>query len=113
MSREQKFYVLSLSQKHTRLLLYAYQSRQELQLRRLAPQSLQAWMNSRLPDHVLDNWSAGGPSLGKMKGVVFGSSSDRELPEEYLRHFFKEVDKGYPAASGVFPGSVDRVRSVV
>jgi hypothetical protein len=93
-SREQKFYVLCLSQKHTRLLLYTYQSRQELQLRRLAPQSLQAWMNSRIPDHVLDNWSAGGPSVGKMKGVVFGTNSDRERHEEYLRHFFKEVDKG-------------------
>jgi hypothetical protein len=39
-SKEQKFYVLALSQKHTRLLMYPYQSQQELQLRRLAPQSL-------------------------------------------------------------------------
>lgn len=51
-------------------------------------------MNSRIPDHVLDNWSAGGPSVGRMKGVVFGTNSDRERHEEYLRHFFKEVDKG-------------------
>jgi len=93
-SKEQKFYVLALSQKHTRLLMYPYQSQHELQLRRLAPQSLRAWTNTRVPDHVLDNWSAGGPSVGKMKGVVFGTNSDRERHEEYLRYFFKEIDKG-------------------
>ena len=93
-SREQKFYVLALSQKHTRLLLYTYQSRQELQLRRLAPQSLRAWMNEGEPDHVLDNRSAGGPSVGRMKGVLFGTNTDRERYEEYLKHFFKEIDKG-------------------
>jgi hypothetical protein len=93
-SREQKFYVLALSQKHTRLVMYTYQSRQELQLRRLAPQSLRAWMNTRAPDHVLDNRSAGGPSVGKMKGVLFGTNTDRERHEEYLKHFFKEVDNG-------------------
>jgi hypothetical protein len=93
-SKEQKFYVLALSQKHTRLLMYPCQSQQDLQLRRLVPQSLRAWTNTRVPDHVLDNWSAGGPSVGKMKGVVFGTNSDRERHEEYLRHFFKEIDKG-------------------
>jgi hypothetical protein len=93
-SREQKFYVLALSQKHTRLLLYTYQSQQEVQLRRLAPQSLRTWMNERDPDHVLDNWATGGPSVGKMKGVVFGANTDRERHEEYLKHFFKEIDKG-------------------
>jgi hypothetical protein len=93
-SREQKFYVLALSQKHTRLVTYTYQSRQELQLRRLAPQSLRAWRNTRVPDHVLDNRSAGGPSVGKMKGVLFRTNTDRERQEEYLKHFFKEIDKG-------------------
>jgi hypothetical protein len=94
MSREQTFYVLCLSEKHTRLFLYTYQCRQELDLRRLAPQTLQVWMNTRTPDHVLDNRSAGGPSLGKMKGVMFGTSTDRERHDEYLRHFFKEIDEG-------------------
>ena len=93
-SREQKFYVLALSQKHTRLVMYTYQSRQELKLQRLAPQRLRAWMNTREPDHVLDSRSAGGPSVGKMKGVLFGTNTDRERHEEYLKHFFKEIDKG-------------------
>src|ERR1700733_215759 len=93
-SREQKFYVLALSQKHARLVMYTYQSRQELQLRRMAPQSLRAWMNTRETDHFLDSRSAGGPSVGKMKGVVFETNTDRERQEEYLKHFFKEIDKG-------------------
>ena len=29
-----------------------------------------------------------------MKGVLFGTNTDRERHEEYLKHFFKEVDKG-------------------
>ena len=92
-SREQKFYVRALSQEHTRLVMYTYKGRQELQLPRLAPHSLRAWMNTRAPDHILDNRSAGGPSVGKMKGVLFGTNTDRERHEEYLKHFFKEVDK--------------------
>jgi Bacterial archaeo-eukaryotic release factor family 3 len=51
-------------------------------------------MNTRVPDHVLDNQSAGGPSVGKMKGVTFGINTDRERHDEYLRHFFKEIDQG-------------------
>src|ERR1700678_2516477 len=74
--------------------MYTYQSRQESQLRRLAPQSLRAWMNTRVTDPVLDNRSAGGTSVGKIKGVLFGTNTDRERHEEYLKHFFKEIDKG-------------------
>jgi hypothetical protein len=32
-----------------------------------------------------------------MKGVVSSTSTDREREDEYLRHFFKEVDKGVTA----------------
>jgi hypothetical protein len=93
-SRDQLFYILALSQKHVRLYRCTYQSEQEVQLRRLAPENLHVWMNNRIPDHVLDNRSAAGPSLGSMKGVLFGTNTDRERMEEYLWHFFKEVDKG-------------------
>jgi hypothetical protein len=58
------------------------------------PQSLEAWMNSRQPDHVLASRSAAGPSVGKMKGVLSGTSADREREGEYLAHFFQEVDRG-------------------
>jgi hypothetical protein len=94
LSRDQRFYLLALSQKHVRLFRCTNQSEQELQLRRLAPENLHVWLNNRIPDHVLDNRSAGGPSVGSMKGVLFGTNTDRERHDEYLAHFFKEVDKG-------------------
>src|SRR5580704_11922114 len=55
---------------------------------------MRLWMNMRVPDHVLDHRSSAGPSVGSMKGVLFGTSSDRDREDEYLSHFFKEVDKG-------------------
>jgi hypothetical protein len=94
LSHDQRFYLLALAQKHVRLFRCTYQSEQELQLRRLAPESLHVWLNNRIPDHVLDNRAAGGPSVGSMKGVLFGTNTDRERLDEYLAHFFKEVDKG-------------------
>jgi hypothetical protein len=94
LSHDQRFYLLALSQKHARLFRCTNQSEQELQLRRLAPENLHVWLNNRIPDHVLDNRSAGGPSVGSMKGVLFGTNTDRERRDGYLAHFFKEVDKG-------------------
>ena len=93
-SRDQLFYVLALSQKHVRLFRCTYQGKQELQLRRLAPDNLHVWLNNRIPDHVLDNRAIAGPSVGSMKGVVFGTSTDRERKDEYLSHFFNQVDQG-------------------
>jgi len=54
-------------------------------------------MNSQQPDHMLASRSSAGPSVGRMKGVVSGTSTDREREDEYLAHFFKEVDKGVSA----------------
>jgi len=94
LSHDQRFYLLALSQKHVRLFRCTYQSEQELPLRRLAPENLHVWLNNRIPDHVLDNRAFGGSSVGSMKGVLFGTNTDRERLDEYLAHFFKEVDKG-------------------
>jgi hypothetical protein len=70
-SRDQVFFVLALSQKHVRLFRCTYQSEQELQLRRVAPDNLHVWLNNRIPDHGLDNRAVAGPSVGSMKGVTF------------------------------------------
>jgi hypothetical protein len=45
-----------------------------------------------MPDHVLDNRASAGPSVGAMKGVMFGTSTDSDRHDEYLAHFFKEID---------------------
>ena len=93
LSRHQQFYLLALSLKHVRLFHCTHHSGEELDWRGLAPQSLQVRMNARQPDHVLDNRAAGGPSVGSMKGVVFGTDTDRERQDEYVMHFFNQVDK--------------------
>ena len=94
MSRDQQFYLLALSQKHVRLFLCTWRTAKEIPLRALAPQNLNVWLNSRMPDHVLDNRASAGPSVGAMKGVMFGTSTDSDRHDEYLAHFFKEIDKG-------------------
>src|SRR5579872_2637786 len=93
LSRNQQFYLLALSLKHVRLFQCTHHSEEELPFGALAPQSLQASTYTTPPDHMLDNRSAGGPSVGSMKGVVFGTNTDREREDEYTRDFFKEIDK--------------------
>jgi len=93
LSREQRFYVLALSQKQTQLFYGTSHSFEEVSLRG-TPQDLRDWINIRQPDHDLENRATGGPSVGSMKGVLFGTSTDREREDEYLAHFFKEIGKG-------------------
>ena len=94
MSRDQRFHLLALSQKHVRLFLCSWHAIQEIPLNAHVPHNLEDWLHNRIPDHVLDNRSTAGPSIGSMKGVLFGTSTDRERHDEYLTHFFKEIDKG-------------------
>jgi Bacterial archaeo-eukaryotic release factor family 3 len=54
--------------------------------------SLSESMQTRKPDHVLDNRSFGGPSTGSMSGVLFGTGTDREHKDGYLLHFFAQLD---------------------
>src|SRR5258708_38264972 len=74
-SREQQFYMLALSQKHVRLFRCTQRSLQSISLRGHTPSNFHAWMNTRQPNHTLDNRSAAGHSTGSMKGVKFGSST--------------------------------------
>jgi hypothetical protein len=93
-TRDQRFNLLALSQKHVRLFHCTRHASQEIPLGAHVPQSLEVWLHNKIPDHVLDNRSTAGPSLGSMKGVLFGTSTDRERHDEYLKHFFQEIDKG-------------------
>ena len=94
MAREQRFHLLALSQKHIRLFHCTQHKAEEARLRGLVPENFQVWLNTRQPDHDLQNRQSGISSTGSMKGVVFGTSTDREREEESLRHFLKEADKG-------------------
>jgi len=91
---EKIFYILCLSQKHIRLIRCSGGVAVEVALPQSIPRTLDEAMQTARPDHMLDNRAWGGPSLGSMKGVMFGTSADREAKDEYLLHFYKEVDKG-------------------
>src|SRR5258705_2948778 len=66
--REQRFHLLCLSRRHIRLLHCTQHRAEEASLRGIVPQDMQVWLNTRQPDHVLDNRAAAGPSVGSMKG---------------------------------------------
>lgn len=93
LDHEDEFYLLALSQKHTRLLRCTIHDSAPVDLPDGTPLSLAEAMQTRQPDHVLDNRSSAGPSVGSMKGVMFGTASDRDAKEEYLLHYFQEIDK--------------------
>jgi Bacterial archaeo-eukaryotic release factor family 3 len=93
---QKSFYLLALSQNRTRLLKCTEDSSEEVAFPAGFPTSLAEAMQTRQPDHVLDNWASGGPSIGT-GSVMFGTSSDRDDKDEYLLHFFVELDKGVNA----------------
>ena len=88
------FYILALSQKHIRLLRCTNHSSEEVPLPASVPKNLFEDLQTDQPDHNQDNLSAGGPSTGSMKGVMFTTSTDRETKDEYLSRFYKDVDRG-------------------
>ena len=102
-STQMSFYVLALSQNRTRLLRCTEHSSEEVPMAG-APVSLREAMQTRQPDHVLDNRASAGPSMGSGGGVMFGTSTDADDKDEYLLHFFAEIDK---AVHEVLKGSSD------
>lgn len=94
LTHEQRFHLLALSRHNTRLLECTPHSVDEVSLGGFAPRDMRTWLNTRQPDHMLDNRSVAGPSIGNMKGVMFGMSSDRDREDLYLSHFFGDVDRG-------------------
>ena len=95
---QKRFYILALSQNRTRILDCTENSSEEIPFPDGFPTSLAESMQTRQPDHVLDNGSVGGPSTGSMGRVMFGTSTDRESKDEYMLHFFKQVDKAVNTA---------------
>ncbi len=89
---EQEFYILALSQNRTRLLHCTSTSSEEVPLPGGAPSNLADAMQTRKPDHTLDNRASGGPSMGS-GGVMFGTSTDGEDKAQYIDHYFRALDK--------------------
>ena len=88
------FYLLALSQNHTRMLHCTDADVREVSLPTGTPASLDESKQTEKPDHVLDSRITAGPSMGSSKGVMFGTSSDRDISNEYLLHFFRALNRG-------------------
>lgn len=90
---QRAFYVLALSQSRTRLLRCTVDGSEEARFPEGTAVSLMDAMQTRKPDHVLDNRQAiPAPTAGAMGGVMFGTNTDAEAKDEYMLHFFMGLD---------------------
>jgi Bacterial archaeo-eukaryotic release factor family 3 len=94
LTKDGTFYILALSQKDIRVLRCTSSSSEEVPLPASVPRSFDAYMNNVKPDHVLDNRGTPGPGAGSSKGIMFSTSTDKEDRDEYLAHFYKQIDRG-------------------
>jgi len=97
LAHEMRCYLLALSRHNVRLMLCSEHRAEPVDADAKIPQNLEDWMNNRQPDRRLASLSAAGSSTGGMKGITSGMSTDRERTDEYLTHFFKEIDRGVNA----------------
>jgi hypothetical protein len=93
--RDRTFYLLALGQKNTRLLRCTTHSSDEIRFPADIKNDFEAWMNQVKPDHTavynamsVAATGASGPSALAPKGA------DREAKNEYLSHYFKQIDRG-------------------
>lgn len=93
LTRDREFYILALSQNDVRLLRCTARTSEDVSFPPGTATSYDAYMNTAKPDHVTDNRAAPGPSQGGSKGVMFTTSSDRETKDQYLAHFFGQIDR--------------------
>jgi len=88
------FYVLALSQKNVRLLRCTLDSSEEVPIGASASTNYDEYMNATKPDHASIKRGTAGMASGSSKGVVGTTTSELERKDEYLRHFFKQIDAG-------------------
>jgi hypothetical protein len=95
-SNEQQFYILALSQKHSRLIRCTLTSSEEVPLPANVPTNLSDFNQQDQPDHRLENRTqAGQKGKSAHPGMVvaFGTSSDSDQKDHYLHDFFKAIDR--------------------
>lgn len=94
LTRDKTFYILALSQKNVRLLRCTARTSEEVPFPPHIAASYDAYMNTEKPDHLTEGRAAPGPGVGSSKGVMFTVSSEREDKDEYLAHFYRQIDHG-------------------
>src|SRR5947209_1367716 len=97
LTRDNSFYLLALSQKNTRLLHCTRHTSEEVPLPADVKTDFEVWMNQVKPDHTAVYNAAAAPTGGIGSGAMSAlapKGSDREAKDEYLSHFFKQIDRG-------------------
>ena len=94
LTRSRTFYLLALAQGKTRLLRCTTRTLEEVPLPQHTATSFETYMNTAKPDHVRDNRASPGPSAGSSPGIMFGTVSDAEDWDQYMAHYFRQIDRG-------------------
>ena len=94
LTKNKLFYILALSQNNVRMLRCTLTSSEEVPLTAGTTTSFNAYQDSVKPDHDQVNRASAGPSSGSSKGAVGTTNTERETKDEYLSHFFKQINTG-------------------
>ena len=94
LSRDQRFHLLAIGRHHVRLFRSTPHFMEEVRLAGVAPLNMEELVHSHRPDHLVEERSAAGPSVGSMQGVAFGAGSESEKEQDRFRHFLREAERG-------------------
>jgi len=89
-----EFLVLSLTKKGVSVQKFTDGQWKTMSLPEGVPETLDEAMAFDAPDHTLVNRSYAGTSAGTLKGVRFGTGTERENKHGHLTDFFRMVDRG-------------------
>ncbi|HEY3456931.1 MAG TPA: hypothetical protein VGK64_20300 [Bryobacteraceae bacterium] len=95
LAKARRFYLLALSQKNVRLLRCTTRSSEEVSFPADVKADFESWMNQAKPDHTaVNNAMAAAAQGGSGPNALAPKGADREAKNEYLSHFFKQIDRG-------------------
>lgn len=95
LTKNKLFYILALSQNDIRMIRCTLTSSEEVPLSKATAASFDAYQDSVKPDHnQLNRGGSTGPSSGHTKGAGGTTNTEREAKDEYLHHFFKQINTG-------------------
>jgi Bacterial archaeo-eukaryotic release factor family 3 len=93
--RDRRFFLLALSQKNTRLLRCTMHASEEVPFPSDVKTDFEQWMNQAKPDHTaVHNAMAASAQGASGPNALAPKGSDQDSKDEYLAHYFKQVDRG-------------------
>jgi hypothetical protein len=94
LTRHKVFYLLALSKKDVRMLRCSLRTSEEVPFPTGTATNFDDWMNTAKPDHLAAKSATTGPSSGGAKGPMFTTSYERETHDQYVAHFYRQLDRG-------------------